>query len=51
MVNDQVAGYVTSYNINNFKFVTVKGAGRMVPQFQPVTAYAMFERYIKGQEF
>jgi carboxypeptidase C (cathepsin A) len=51
MVNDQVAGYVTSYDINNFKFVTVKGAGHMVPQFQPVTAYAMFERFLKKLEF
>lgn len=26
----QVAGYVTTYNVNSFKFVTVKGAGHMV---------------------
>jgi hypothetical protein len=26
-VNNQVAGYVTSYELNNFTFLTVKGAG------------------------
>ncbi|XP_062501845.1 uncharacterized protein LOC134178948 [Corticium candelabrum] len=51
MVNDQVAGYVTTYDVNNFTFITVKGSGHMVPQFQPVSAYAMFERYIKKEKF
>ena len=26
----QVAGYVTEYDENNFRFVTVKGSGHMV---------------------
>lgn len=26
----QVAGYVTEYDVNGFKFVTVKGSGHMV---------------------
>ncbi len=26
-VNNQVAGYVTTYNVNSFTFLTVKGAG------------------------
>ena len=50
-VNEQVAGYVTSYDVNDFTFITVKGSGHMVPLFQPVSAYAMFERYIKNEEF
>lgn len=29
-VNHQVAGYVTEYEVNGFKFVTVKGSGHMV---------------------
>jgi carboxypeptidase C (cathepsin A) len=50
-VNEQVAGYVTSYEINDFTFITVKGSGHMVPQYRPVSAYAMFERFIKDREF
>ena len=26
----KVAGYVTEYDVNNFTFLTVKGAGHMV---------------------
>jgi serine carboxypeptidase-like clade 1 len=48
MVNDQVAGYVTEYEENDFKFVTVKGSGHMVPQYRPVTAWAMFHRFINN---
>ena len=33
-MDKQVAGYVTTYE-QNFNFVTVKGAGHMVPQFRP----------------
>ena len=29
----QVAGYVTEYDMNGFKFVTVKGSGHMVIQY------------------
>ena len=29
----QVAGYVTEYDVNGFKFVTVKGSGHMVRRF------------------
>lgn len=32
LVDDQVAGYVTMYDTNNFQFVTVKGSGHMVRQ-------------------
>lgn len=48
MVFDQVAGYVTEYEENDFKFVTVKGSGHMVPQYRPVTAWAMFHRFINN---
>ena len=51
LVDEQVAGYVTTYNENGFTFLTVSGAGHMVPQYRPVQAYAMFERFIKNQEF
>ena len=48
-VNNQVAGYVTSYGGGSFSFATVKGAGHMVPQFQPVNAVEMFRRFINEE--
>jgi len=50
-VNNQVAGYVTTYAVNNFNFVTVKGAGHMVPEYKPVQALEMFRRFINNQPF
>lgn len=47
LVDQQVAGYVTSY-AHNFSFATVKGAGHMVPQFQPAAGKALAERFVKG---
>lgn len=29
-LSTQVAGYVTEYDVNEFRFVTVKGSGHMV---------------------
>jgi len=49
-VNSQTAGYVTSY-ASDFTFLTVKGSGHMVPQYRPVQALAMFERFVTGQAF
>jgi carboxypeptidase C (cathepsin A) len=49
LVNDQVAGYVTTYQQNDFTFATIKGAGHMVPQYKPVEALAMFQRFLSGQ--
>lgn len=49
-VNKQVAGYVTSYK-QDFTFLTVKGSGHMVPQYRPVQAFAMFERFINNKQF
>ena len=49
-VNSQTAGYVTSY-AEDFTFLTVKGSGHMVPQYRPVPALAMFERFITDQPF
>eukprot|EP01125_Pyxidicula_operculata_P009072 TRINITY_DN29_c0_g1_i1.p1 TRINITY_DN29_c0_g1~~TRINITY_DN29_c0_g1_i1.p1 ORF type:complete len:453 (-),score=79.42 TRINITY_DN29_c0_g1_i1:70-1428(-) len=51
-VNDingqQVAGFVTEYP-NGFQFATVKGAGHMVPQYRPLPAFQMFERFLSNQ--
>jgi len=51
LVNDQVAGYVTVYSANSFTFLTVKGAGHMVPQYMPEQALNMLTRWIGGQPF
>jgi len=50
-VDEQVAGYVTTYDVNNFSFLTVKGAGHMVPEFAPPQALAMFQRFLDNQPF
>jgi len=52
-VNSQVAGYVTTYDAHpsQFSFLTVKGAGHMVPQYKPVQAFAMFQRFINNTPF
>merc|ERR1712232_405504 len=44
----QVAGYWI--NMGNLWYATVKGAGHMVPWFQPGPAFDLFERYITGQQ-
>ena len=43
---EQVAGYVTKYS--NLNFVTVRGAGHMVPQYKPVEGFAMFAGFLDG---
>jgi serine carboxypeptidase-like clade 1 len=52
-VNDQVAGYVTTYKAppNGFTFLTIKGAGHMVPEYQPEAAFNFFQRYLANQPF
>lgn len=44
-----VAGYATEYE--HFTFVTVKGAGHMVPQFKPVRALTMFSKFLADEKF
>ena len=52
-LDDQVAGYVTSYAgggdnpaVSNFTFATVKGSGHMVPQYQPKRGMELFRSFI-----
>jgi len=47
LVNDQVIGNVNEYS-SGFTFVTVRGAGHMVPATKPVEALHLFERFLKG---
>ena len=44
-----VAGYATGYA--QFDFVTVKGAGHMVPTFKPRFALTMFENFLADKRF
>ncbi|KAM3293070.1 hypothetical protein ACQJBY_036571 [Aegilops geniculata] len=46
-VNNEVAGYVVGYK--GLVFATVKGAGHMVPYYQPRRALALFSSFLEGK--
>ena len=46
-----LAGYAITYGINNFTFVTVKGAGHEVPRYKPEFALTMLTKFIQGDPF
>jgi len=50
-VNQAPAGYVTKFSVNGseqeFKFVTIRLAGHMVPTFQPEAAFGMFSTFLE----
>jgi len=43
-VNGATAGYVEVYD--HFTYATLKGAGHEAPQYQPLTAMNMFQRFM-----
>jgi hypothetical protein len=43
------AGYAVTYD--KFQFITVNGAGHMVPQYQPGFALTMFEKFLANEKF
>lgn len=43
------AGYAVTYD--KFQFITVNGAGHMVPQFQPGFSLTMFEKFLANEVF
>ncbi|XP_056165599.1 serine carboxypeptidase-like 20 [Syzygium oleosum] len=47
MTDDQVAGYLQGYD--NFTFLTIKGAGHMVPQTKPREALEFYSRWLDGK--
>ncbi|XP_017224281.1 serine carboxypeptidase-like 17 isoform X1 [Daucus carota subsp. sativus] len=49
-VEQQVAGYETTYSDNNYSlaFATVKGAGHNAPEFKPKECLAMVDRWFSG---
>jgi len=44
---NQVAGYVSYYE--GLTFTTIRGSGHMVPQYRPIPAFYMFQRFIQHQ--
>jgi serine carboxypeptidase-like clade II len=46
-MNQQVAGYVIGYK--GLVFATVRGAGHMVPYYQPRSALALFSSFLEGK--
>ena len=46
-----LAGYAITYGINNFTFVTVKGAGHEVPRYKPEFALTMLRKFVTGEPF
>ena len=46
----RMGGYATRY-AGDFDFVTVRGAGHMVPQFKPEAALAMMRSWIAGESW
>ncbi|KAK2989538.1 hypothetical protein RJ640_016662 [Escallonia rubra] len=46
-LNNEVGGYVEAYE--GMTLVTVRGAGHMVPSYQPERALAMFSSFLQGK--
>jgi carboxypeptidase C (cathepsin A) len=47
-------GYVTRYGgagVNDFYYLTINGAGHMVPYYKPEPAYDMITRFTSRQPF
>lgn len=47
----QRAGYAIDYDTNDFKFVTVQGAGHMIPTFKPHFALTMITKFLNNEDF
>lgn len=45
----QMAGHVVKYD-PNFDFVTIRGAGHMVPMYQPDAAFTLITSWLKNEE-
>lgn len=49
-VQDQVAGYIESYNNDLLTFATVHGAGHMAPQYKREQTYYLIFEWLKGNK-
>jgi len=45
-----VGGYVTKYE-NGLDFLTIRGAGHMVPQFKPKSALYFLRAVLEGEDY
>lgn len=48
---NQVGGYATVYDANDFSFITVRGGRHEVPETAPAQALEMLRRIITGEGF
>lgn len=46
----QMGGYVTQYQ-GNFDFLTIRGAGHMVPTYKPQATFAFMKAWIMNEEY
>jgi len=49
---EQVGGWTVSYDVGGeLRFITIKGAGHMAPQWRPLATTTMFARFLQGEAF
>ena len=48
-MNGQVAGFVKEFK--GLTFLTIRGAGHMVPQYKPAQSLLFFEKFLTNQPF
>ena len=46
----RMGGYVTRYQ-ERFDYLTIRGAGHMVPQFKPEPAFQFLQQWLAGEDF
>ena len=46
----RMGGYVTRY-VSNFDFVTIRGAGHMVPTYKPEATFTFLKSWLDGEDY
>lgn len=46
----RIGGYVTRY-ANSFDFLTIRGAGHMVPEYKPEAAFVMLRSFLRQEDY
>eukprot|EP00548_Thalassiothrix_antarctica_P005196 CAMPEP_0194141190 /NCGR_PEP_ID=MMETSP0152-20130528/10651_1 /TAXON_ID=1049557 /ORGANISM="Thalassiothrix antarctica, Strain L6-D1" /LENGTH=558 /DNA_ID=CAMNT_0038839739 /DNA_START=42 /DNA_END=1715 /DNA_ORIENTATION=- len=47
----RMGGYVTRYEKNTFDFLTIRGAGHMVPTYKPAATYTFLQSWIQNVDY